>query len=311
MFGDLRYRTLNYELKKTFGEKIIKLSVNAGFTCPNRDGTKGYKGCIFCSKTGGGDFAGNPELSITRQIDDQVASLNKKWKSDRYIVYFGTYTNTYACIDELREKYYEALNHPSVIGLAIATRADCLSDEVVMLLKEINDICYLWVEIGLQSSNQNSADFIRRGYGLELFEERLNRLKESNIKTVVHLILGLPGENRDDILKTVEFVSYVMPWGVKLHLLHIVKNTDLEAYYRKTGFLLLERNEYVGLVCDCIERLPESIVIHRITGDGKKSDLVGPLWSLNKLKVISEINREMAIRNSIQGCKHESKHYAK
>ncbi len=311
MFGDKRYRTLSYELKKTFGEKIIKLSVNGGFTCPNRDGTKGYKGCIFCSESGGGDFAGSPDLSITQQIDVQIDLLNKKWKSDRYIVYFGTYTNTYGDVDELRKKYFEALEHPNVIGLAIATRADCLSEEVILLLEEINNICYLWVEIGLQTVNQNTADLIRRGYDLILFEERYNRLKASNIKVVLHMILGLPGEKREEILETVDYISRIMPWGIKLHLLHIIKNTDLEAYYNMTGFELLDMNDYVSLVCDSIERLPENIVIHRITGDGKKSDLVGPLWSLNKLQVISEINREMFLRNSNQGCKYEPKYHAK
>ncbi|HBH13689.1 MAG: Putative Fe-S oxidoreductase [Clostridiales bacterium 38_11] len=311
MFGNLRYRTLSYELEKTFGEKIIKLSVNGGFTCPNRDGTKGYNGCIFCSGSGGGDFAGNPERSITKQIEKQIALLSRKWKSDRYIVYFGTFTSTYGNIDELRKKYYEALDYPGVIGLAISTRADCLSEEVVMLLEEINRQYYLWVEIGLQTVNHETADLIRRGYDLELFEDRFNRLKTSDIKVVLHLILGLPGEKRDDILKTIDYISYIIPWGVKLHLLHVIKNTDLEAYYNLSFFVLMEMDEYVDLVCDCVERLPESIVLHRITGDGKKSDLVGPLWSLNKLKVISEINREMVLRNSIQGCKYEPKHYAK
>lgn len=312
MFGNKRYRTLNQEMKKIFGVKVIKLSVNGGFTCPNRNGVKGYKGCIFCSDSGGGDFAGNPDISISEQIDEQIALLSKKWKSERYIVYFGTFTNTYGDIEELRKKYYEALYHPKVIGLAIATRADCLSDDVIVLLRELNDICFLWLEIGLQTINQNTADFIRRGYDLSLFEDRFEQLKASNIKVVVHLILGLPGETREDILKTVDYVSYIMPWGVKLHLLHIVQGTELETYIKnESEFRLLEMDEYVDLVCDCIERLPESIVIHRITGDGKKSDLVGPLWSLNKLKVISEINKEMDHRNSLQGCRYESKYNAK
>lgn len=311
MFGDKRYRTLSYELEKTFGEKIIKLSVNGGFTCPNRDGTKGYKGCIFCSESGGGDFAGNPELSITQQIDGQIDLLKKKWKSKRYIVYFGTFSNTYGHVDELRKKYYEALDHPNVIGIAIATRADCLSEEVMLLLEEINNICYLWVEIGLQTVNQNTADLIRRGYDLILFEDRFNRLKASNIKVVLHVIMGLPGEKKEEILKTVDYISHIMPWGIKLHLLHIVKNTDLEVYYNHTGFELMDMNDYVSLVCDSIERLPENIVLHRITGDGNKSDLVGPLWSLNKLKVLSEINREMFLRNSNQGCKYEPEYHAK
>jgi hypothetical protein len=301
MYGEMRYRTLNYELKKMFGEKIVKLSIDGGFTCPNRDGTISTSGCIFCSEMGSGEFAGNKELSITRQIEDQKSMLSKKWKSNKYIAYFGSFTNTYATVEDLRRKYYEALQCEGVIGIAVATRADCISEEVLELLREINKKYFLWVEIGLQSVKEESAKYIRRGYDLQVFHETYKKLKEFNIKTVVHIILGIPGEDKEDMMKTVDCVSKLKPWGVKLHLLHVIRNTDLAKAYIQEEFTLFEKEEYVITVCDSLERLNGDIVIHRITGDGKKSDLVGPLWSLDKLRVISEINMEMKRRNSLQG----------
>ena len=218
MYGEMRYRTLNYEFKKIFGEKVVKLSIDGGFTCPNRDGTIAVTGCIFCSEMGSGEFAGNRELSIKRQIEDQKAMLGKKWKSSKYIAY----TKTYAPVEELRKKYYEALECDGVIGIAVATRADCISDEVLDLFREINEKYLLWVEIGLQSIHEGSAKYIRRGYNLKGFNKTYNSLQELGIRTVVHIILGIPGENREDMLKTVDFVSRLSPWGVKLHLLHVI-----------------------------------------------------------------------------------------
>jgi radical SAM protein (TIGR01212 family) len=298
-------RILSQELKKKFGQKVIKLSVNGGFTCPNRDGILGNKGCVFCSESGSGEFAGNPEKSMEEQIEGQIKLLNKKWKTNKYIVYFGAFTNTYAPVETLKKKYYEALSYPGVVGIAIATRADCLSDEILELLSEINNKYFLWIEIGLQTIHKKSSDFIRRGYELELFEERFRRLEELKIKTVVHLIIGLPEENRKDILETINYISNIKPWGVKLHLLHIIKNTDLANYFFDKGFKVFEREEYVNLICDCIERLDEDIVIHRMTGDGRKNDLIEPLWSLDKLRVISEINNELRRRGSFQGSRIE------
>ncbi|SHJ21422.1 hypothetical protein SAMN02745751_02014 [Dethiosulfatibacter aminovorans DSM 17477] len=303
MYGEMRYRTLNYELKKTFGEKVVKLSIDGGFTCPNRDGTIDSRGCIFCSEMGSGEFAGSRELSIIRQIEEQKALLGKKWKSGKYIAYFGSFTNTYAPVEELRRKYYEALGCEGVIGLAVATRADCISDEIMDLFREINEKYFLWVEIGLQSIHEDSAKYIRRGYDLNVFNKTFNNLHELGIKTVVHIILGIPGEDRADMMRTVDYVSRLKPWGVKLHMLHVIKNTDLEKAYLEEGFPLFEKEEYVKTICDSLERLHGDIVIHRITGDGKKSDLVGPRWSLDKLRVISEINMEMKRRDSFQGCR--------
>ncbi|MBN2287068.1 MAG: TIGR01212 family radical SAM protein [Tissierellales bacterium] len=299
----IRYRTLDKELKKRFGHKVIKLSVNGGFTCPNRDGSISDRGCIFCSEEGNGEFAGSPQKSITEQISSQIVFLSKKWKADRYIVYFGAFTNTYAPVHILRKKFYEALEYPGVVGLAIATRADCIDEDILELLDEINRKYYLWVEIGLQTIHSKSSDFIRRGYDLQTFENSFFLLKRLGIQTVIHLIIGLPAENHQDIQKTIEYVSYIMPWGVKIHLLHVVKGTDLEHYYNTTGFELMERTEYVNTVCDCIEKLDDRIIVHRITGDGKKSNLIGPLWSLEKLKVISEIRNELIRRDSFQGCR--------
>lgn len=301
MYGEMRYRTLNFELKKMFGEKVVKLSIDGGFTCPNRDGTIATSGCIFCSEMGSGEFAGKRELSITRQIEDQKSILSKKWKSNKYIAYFGSFTNTYATVEELRRKYFEALECEGVIGIAVATRADCISEEVLELFREIKEDYFLWVEIGLQSVKEASAKYIRRGYDLQIFHETYSKLKELNIRTVVHIILGIPGEDKEDMMKTVDCVSKLKPWGVKLHLLHVIRNTDLEKAYIQEGFSLFEKEEYVITVCDSLERLNGNIVIHRITGDGRKSDLVGPLWSLDKLRVISEINMEMKRRNSLQG----------
>lgn len=303
MYGEMRYRTLNYELKRMFGEKVVKLSIDGGFTCPNRDGTIDNRGCIFCSEMGSGEFAGNRELSIKRQIEDQKVLLGKKWKSDKYVAYFGSFTNTYAPVEELRKKYYEALGCEGVIGIAVATRADCISYEVLDLLREINEKYFLWVEIGLQSINEDSAKYIRRGYDIKIFNKTFNNLRELGIKTVVHIIFGIPGEDREDMMKTVDYVSRLRPWGVKLHLLHVIRNTDLEKAYLEEGFPLFEKEEYVNTICDSLERLHGDIVIHRITGDGKKSDLIGPRWSLDKLRVISGINMEMKRRDSLQGCR--------
>jgi hypothetical protein len=303
MYGEMRYRTLNYELRKMFGEKVAKLSIDGGFTCPNRDGTIARSGCIFCSEMGSGEFAGSRKKSIRKQIEDQKNMLGKKWKSKKYIAYFGSFTNTYDTIEELRRKYYEALDCHGVIGIAIATRADCISEEVLELFREINEKYFLWVEIGLQSIKESSAEYIRRGYKLDVFNKSYNNLHKLGIKTVVHIILGIPGEDNDDMMKTVDYVSRLKPWGVKLHLLHVIKNTDLEKAYLEEGFSLFKKDAYIKTVCDSLERLHGHIVIHRITGDGKKSDLVGPRWSLDKLRVISEINREMNRRDSLQGCR--------
>ncbi len=301
MWNDKRYHTLDYELKKTFGEKTIKLSIDGNFTCPNRDGTIGNRGCIFCSERGSGDFNSDKNKSITEQIQEQKQIMSKKWKSNTYIGYFQNYTNTYDTVKNLRKKFFEALNCEQISGLAIATRPDCINSEILELLEELNSKTFLWVELGLQSIHDKTAAFLRRGYKLEQFDETCEQLMKRKIKTVVHLILGIPGETKSQMLDSVKYVSAKNVWGVKLHMLHVLKNTDLAEYYQKTGFKILTREEYVDIVCDALMLLNPDTVIHRLTGDGKKSDLIEPLWTLHKLKVLSDIDKELKFRESCQG----------
>jgi len=301
MFENKRYRTLNFELRKIFGKKVMKLSLDGGFTCPNRDGSIGTEGCIFCSEKGSGEFTEDCNLSIIEQMKRQKEILNKKWDTNLVIPYFQSFTSTYDSVNNLKGKYEEALSFEGAVGLAVATRPDCLEDEKIELFSQINQEKYLWIELGLQTIHKKSSQFIRRGYPLETFEETLEKLNRKNIKTVVHLIVGLPGESKADFLNTVKYISRKNIWGVKFHLLHVLKNTDLENYYNKTKFPLLEKNEYINIICDAVELLPEKMVVHRVTGDGKKSDLIGPKWSLDKLRVLSGIDMELKKRDSYQG----------
>lgn len=300
MWNDKRYHTLDYELKKIFGEKTIKLSIDGNFTCPNRDGKIGFKGCIFCSERGSGDFTIRGK-TITEQIEEQKTFMSKKWKSNSYIAYFQNYSNTYDSVDNLRKKFYEALNCKNIKGIAIATRPDCISDEIADFLEELNNKTFLWVELGLQSIHDKTAILIRRGFSLEQFNNTVDILKSKNIKTVVHLIMGLPGESKENMLSSVKYISSLNIWGVKIHMLHILKNTDLAEFYVNNSFKILSREEYVNLICDALELLDNDIVIHRLTGDGKKSNLIEPKWTLHKLKVLSDIDKTLKIRESFQG----------
>ncbi|MBU5312930.1 TIGR01212 family radical SAM protein [Tissierella carlieri] len=295
-----RYYTLNEELRREFGGKVMKLSLDGGFTCPNRDGTIGSKGCIFCGEKGSGEFAGSRLVSIEEQIEEQKKLLSKKWDSNKYIAYFQNFTNTYGPIDRIRTLYYEAINTQGVVGLAVATRPDCLEEETLKLLSEINKKTYLWIELGLQTIHEKSAKLIRRGYPLSIYEEAIEKLKRENIKVVTHIILGIPGESKDDMLNTVKFVAGTKTWGIKLHSLYIQRDTDLYDYYMKNPFPIMSREEYVSLVVDAIEMLPRDMVIHRITGDGKRELLHEPKWSLDKLKVLSMIDKELKIRNFLE-----------
>lgn len=300
MWNDKRYHTLDYELKKIFGEKTIKLSIDGNFTCPNRDGTIGYDGCIFCSERGSGDFTQRGK-TIRSQIAEQKQFMSKKWKSNTYIAYFQNYTNTYDTVDNLRKKFYEALSCENIKGIAIATRPDCISDEIADFLEELKSKTFLWVELGLQSIHDKTAELIRRGYGLEQFNHAIEILKSKNIKTAVHLIMGLPGESKEQMLGSVKYISNLNIWGVKIHMLHILRNTALAEYYEKNPFIILSQEEYVSLICDALELLKEDIVVHRLTGDGKKSDLIEPRWTLDKLRVLSDIDKTLKIRGSFQG----------
>lgn len=302
---DKRYNTLNNELRKEFGEKVMKLSLDGGFTCPNRDGTVGHKGCIFCSDQGSGEFAGPRLLSIKEQVEQQIGLLSKKWKSDKYIVYFQNFTNTYKSIDKLRELYYEAIEIEGVVGLAIATRPDCLDNDVLDLLSELNEKTYLWVELGLQSIHEESEKFIRRGYPLSTYDKAIEDLKSKGIKTVTHIIIGLPDETNNDILDTVKHVAKTNTWGIKLHSLYIQKDTDLYDFYIEKPFYIRSMEEYIEILCDSLELLPKDMIVHRVTGDGKRSLLHEPKWTTNKLKVLTGIDRELKIRNSKQGYKNK------
>ncbi|AFS79769.1 radical SAM domain-containing protein [Gottschalkia acidurici 9a] len=301
MWGDKRYRSFNYEMKRIFGTKIIKLSLDGGFTCPNRDGTLGSKGCIFCGEEGSGEFAASRTLGIKEQIENQKEFLSKKWNVGKYIAYFQNFTNTYSTYEDLKEKYNSAISQEGVVGLAIATRPDCLSDEVLDLLEEINKKTFLWIELGLQTIHENTAEFIGRGYSLDRYDKAIRQLNKRNIKTVTHLILGLPNESREDIISSVKYVSNTGTWGVKFHLLYIQKGTELYEYYKRTPFSILSMDEYISLVVDSIENLSPNMVIHRLTGDGKRSLLVEPLWSLDKRRVFSGIDMELKRRDSYQG----------
>ncbi len=303
MWNEKRYHSLDYEMKKVFGEKTIKLIIDGGFTCPNRDGTAGDRGCIFCSERGSGDFSSERYKSIEQQIEEQKQIMSRKWKSNTYIAYFQNYTNTYDSVENLRKKFYEALDCENIKGLAIATRPDCIDEKVLELLSELNSKTFLWIELGLQSSDDKTAEFLRRGYKTQQFKETCLQLKNKNIRTVVHMIMGLPGETKADMLNTVKYVAELNLWGVKIHMLHILKGTDLADYYMHTPFHMLTLEEYVDIVCDSLELLSEETVVHRLTGDGKKSDLIEPLWTLHKLKVLSEIDKTLKIRESYQGKK--------
>lgn len=301
MWNDKKYHTLDYELKKIFGEKAIKLSLDGNFTCPNRDGTIGRKGCIFCSEKGSGDFNSDRNKSISEQIEEQKLIMSRKWKSNTYIAYFQSYSNTYDTVENLRIKFNEALNNPNIRGLAIATRPDCINEEIADFLEELNSKTFLWVELGLQTINNDTAKFLRRGYKLKQFDEAVHLLKIRKIKIVTHLIIGLPNESKKQILLSVKYISKLDVWGVKLHMLHILRNTDLANYYLKDPFKILSQKEYINVICDALELLNPNITIHRLTGDGKKSDLIAPVWTLNKLKVLSDIDKELKKRESFQG----------
>lgn len=287
----MKYYSLNNYLKDTFGCKVYKISLDAGFTCPNRDGTIGTRGCIFCSAGGSGDFAQSSKLSITQQIEKGKELVSSKIKSGKYIAYFQAYTNTYAPVNVLREKYYEALNHKDIVALSIATRPDCLDEDVINLLDEINKIKPVFVELGLQTIHEKTAEYIRRGYTLDVYDKAVKDLKGIGVNVVVHVILGLPNETKEDMLETVKYVCESGIDGIKLQLLHVLKNTDLAKDYRDGKFKALEFDEYIDLIKDCLEIIPDNVVIHRLTGDGAKKDLIAPLWSADKKRVLNAINR--------------------
>lgn len=275
-------QTLNMYLRQTFGCKVYKIALNGGFTCPNRDGSLDTRGCIFCSAGGSGEFAADPAKSVTEQIEDAKKRVAKKTNDGKYIAYFQAYTGTYGPIEKLRRMYAEAINHPEVVALSIATRPDCLGEDVLALLDELNRIKPVWIELGLQTIHENTADYIRRGYALPVYDRAVQELRQRNIEVITHVILGLPGETREDMLKTVQFVCDSGATGIKLQLLHILKGTDLAKEYEAGQVEVLSEDDYIDLLKACVAIIPENVVIHRLTGDGDKKLLLAPLWSANK-----------------------------
>lgn len=295
------YHSFDYMLKERFSCKIYKTALNGGMTCPNRDGTLGERGCIFCSQGGSGDFAGDRRDSITEQINKQAEKLAQKRNASAFIAYFQAYTNTYAPVDYLRKIYTEAINHPQVAAVSIGTRPDCLGPDVLALLEELNQIKPVWIELGLQTIHERTAAYIRRGYPLFCFKEAVKALRQRNLEVIVHTILGLPGESRQDILETMKYLNRRDIQGIKLQLLHVLKGTDLAQDYLEGRFSVYTMEEYLDILIDCLEHLSPDIVIHRLTGDGPKDLLMAPLWSSKKRTVLNTLHHECKIRHAYQG----------
>lgn len=298
-----RYHTLDYFYKHKFNSKVFKVSLNAGFTCPNIDGKVGTKGCIYCSNMGSGEYAGNMQDNLINQFNEIKDMMHKKWPEAKYIGYFQAHTNTYASVDVLKEKYETILRQPNVIGLSIATRPDAISDECLDYLSELNKKTYLTVELGLQTIHESTSKLINRCHTLKCFEDMVNKLREKNINVVVHIINGLPYETKEMMLETVKYLNTLDIQGIKIHMLHILKNTALEKMFFELPFHVLTKEEYVDIVCDQLELLKPEIVINRITGDPKKEDLIEPSWLIKKFTVLNDIDKELKRRNSYQGKK--------
>ncbi len=299
------YYSLNEYLKNTFGEKVYKISLNGGMTCPNRDGTLSSKGCIFCSKGGSGEFSADKMLSITEQISQAKQRITSKTDCKKFIAYFQPFTNTYADIEYLRKIYYEAIAPDEIVALSIATRPDCISDEVIELLDEINKIKPVWIELGLQTIHKSSSDYIRRFYELKVYDNAVTKLKAIGVNIITHIILGLPNETKEMMLESVRYAAE-RSGGIKLQLLHVLKNTDLLEDYEKGLFKTLSLEEYIDILCDSIEHLPENVVVHRLTGDGDKKILVAPMWSADKKRVLNTINKTFRERDVTQGRMYKS-----
>ena len=292
----MKQRTVNQYLKEKYGQKIYKIAIDGGFTCPNRDGWLDTRGCIFCSAGGSGDFAEDRSLSVTEQIERGKRRVESKMPADqtggnKYIAYFQAFTNTYAPVEHLNSLYMEAVRHPDIVAISIGTRPDCLPEDVLNLLGEINKIKPVWVELGLQTIHEKTADYIRRGYPLSVYDKAVEELKRRDIEIITHVILGLPGESREDMLESVRYVGDSGVQGIKLQLLHVLKGTDLEKDYKAGLFKCLTMEEYIDLIADALDILPEDIIIHRMTGDGPKRILVAPEWSADKKRVLNELNK--------------------
>lgn len=296
-----RYHTLNYFYKQKFGCKVCKISLNAGFSCPNMDGKVGTGGCIYCSKSGSGEYGGNKKDDLIKQFNDVKKMMNRKWKDCKYIGYFQARTNTYAPVSILKEKYETILNLDNVVGLAIATRPDAITDECLDYLEELNKKTFLTIELGLQTIHESTTSLINRCHDLKCFDDMVKKLHDRNIFVVAHVINGLPYETREMMVDTVKHLNKIGVDGIKIHMLSILKGTPLEKMYLENPFHLLTESEYVDIVCDQLECLNPKIVIQRLTGDPMASDLIGPDWLIKKVQVLNDIDKEMVKRNSYQG----------
>lgn len=296
---ELRINTINTYLKKRFGKKVVKLSLDGGFTCPNRDGSKGTGGCLFCSASGSGDMASGSGHIMT-DLDQQIELLSGKWPKARYIAYFQSHTNTYAPVNELRKKFYAALDHPNVIGIAIATRPDCLPEDVLELLSEINDSTFMWVELGLQTTFRHTMERMNLCYSLDDYDNAVEKLASKGIRTVTHLILGLPGETEEMMLDSIRYVCKKKIFGIKLHMLNLVKGSQMEYLY--PDYVSFETiDDYVDLVISALELIPSEMTVHRLSADAPRSTLISPAWSYKKRTVLNQIHRELRLRNTWQG----------
>ncbi|MED4401271.1 TIGR01212 family radical SAM protein [Metabacillus fastidiosus] len=296
-----RYHTWNYHLRKHFGHKVFKVALDGGFDCPNRDGTVAHGGCTFCSVAGSGDFAGNRADDLVTQFNDIKEKMHKKWKDGKYMAYFQAYTNTHAPVHILREKYETVLGLEDVVALSIATRPDCLPDDVVEYLAELNERVYLWVELGLQTVHERTALLINRAHDFDCYAKGVEKLRKHGIRICSHIINGLPLENNEMMMETARAVANLDVQGIKIHLLHLLKGTPMVKQYEKGTLEFLSFENYINLVCDQLEILPPEMVVHRITGDGPIDLMIGPMWSVDKWNVLNAIDAELKRRNSYQG----------
>ena len=298
-----RYHTFNYYLKNKYQSKVAKVSLNAGFTCPNRDGTKGTGGCIFCSSTGSGDFAGNIQDSLEIQFSNVSLLLQNKWPNCKYIAYFQANTNTYGPLKKIKACIEPFINKKNVVAISIATRPDCLETDVLNYLAEVNNRCDLWVELGLQTIHDQTGELINRGHNYQDFLDGLNKLRKLKINVCVHIINGLPGETYEMMLETSKAVGQLDIQALKIHMLYVIEKTKLHQLYLQQPFKILSRDEYIDLVVKQLSYIPENIVIERLTGDGNISDLVAPLWSIRKVTILNDIDKLMVAKDYYQGCK--------
>lgn len=301
-----RYYTLDYFFKNKYNSKIARIPINAGFTCPNINGEKGFGGCTFCNTKGSGDFAGKSKDSLLKQWENGKKMMLRKWPNAEFLAYFQAFTNTYAPLDVLQEKFNTFKDLDECVGLSIATRPDCLEDETIDYIASLNETKYTFVELGLQTIHEHTAQLINRQHNLECFEIALDKLNEKNIDVVVHIINGLPGENQEDMLETVKYLANKKIKGIKIHLLHVMDETILVRQLNNNFLKLMEKDDYIDTVIKQLEILPPNIVIHRLTGDAPSDIFIGPIWSKKKVSILNDIDKELVLRNSYQGKKYES-----